>query len=726
MKVPQYERQVGQADLPGVRQNISVDANNFLGGTDKAFLNSATGAADSISEAALKVQLQHEQEANRTRSQDAFNQFETRRQDRLFGQNGAFNQRGQDVFAPQNGKPLADNVIDDLHKDFGEIYDSLGNDEQKRLFAEHAQPAITHTRGQLLQFEGEQHRVYQRGVGLSTIDTQQKTIGLNYNNPELVRKSLDAIYSTSVDLGKLEGFGEEYGAAQAQKHKSNALNMAIESALAQNDHASATKILRDFAPDMEPNDVLKMAKTITTADYQRQAHAIGQSVISELYPRMEPSDLERLKNIVRNSESGNQRYGADGQLLTSAKGAQGEMQVMPLTARDPGYGVKPAQNDSPDELARVGEDYLTAMIKEYKGDPAKALAAYNAGPGRLNDALKQAADTGKDWLSYLPKETQGYVDKNMKSLSSGDGRYPPPTLADVIQFADRKVIAQHGENADPEIFEKAREEATYQFKVQDSAVRQRQDEAINTAYRAIEQAGGNINAVDLSAVPGDKQPVLKEFAQKVRNNDDMHNPQAWAHFMTLSPGELAKMTPDSFYAEYRGQLDNSHMDKGLAMVKDARGSDTEQAHLEVITTTNRIKNAAQQSGILPYNGAVSKDQAQRFRLFETTVDQRVREFESQLSGKRKATSDELQKIIDTTLLDKVFVNEWGSDPQRISSTLKDNELGSAYVTVGNEDINLASIPASQRAIIITKLQRRGLPVTETAIAQLWVSANKPN
>jgi soluble lytic murein transglycosylase-like protein len=114
---------------------------------------------------------------------------------------------------------------------------------------------------------------------------------------------------------------------------------------------------------------------------------------------------------IMQKESRGQRYGRDGQLLTSPKGAQGEMQVMPGTNRDPGYGVKGARDDSPDEIARVGRDYASALLERY-GDPKLAAIAYNMGPGATDKWLAAGADPSK-----LPKETQGYV----KGFSGEDG-----------------------------------------------------------------------------------------------------------------------------------------------------------------------------------------------------------------------------------------------------------------------------------------------------------------
>jgi soluble lytic murein transglycosylase-like protein len=89
----------------------------------------------------------------------------------------------------------------------------------------------------------------------------------------------------------------------------------------------------------------------------------------------------------------------------SPKGAQGAMQVMPNTQRDPGFGVRPAADNSPAELTRVGQDYYGAMQNRYGHDTLAAIA-YNMGPGKTDEWLKSGADFNK-----LPAETQAYIGK---------------------------------------------------------------------------------------------------------------------------------------------------------------------------------------------------------------------------------------------------------------------------------------------------------------------------
>jgi hypothetical protein len=117
---------------------------------------------------------------------------------------------------------------------------------------------------------------------------------------------------------------------------------------------------------------------------------------------------ESLINKIMQKESGGRRYDDKGNLLTSPKGAQGEMQVMPATSRDPGFGIRPARAGDHEDLARVGREYFNVMLDRYK-DPKVAAIAYNWGPGNTDKWLMAGAD-----MSKLPKETRDYS-RNMSA-----------------------------------------------------------------------------------------------------------------------------------------------------------------------------------------------------------------------------------------------------------------------------------------------------------------------
>ena len=113
-----------------------------------------------------------------------------------------------------------------------------------------------------------------------------------------------------------------------------------------------------------------------------------------------------LDNITMQSESGGNPN------AVSPAGARGLMQVMPSTARAPGFGIKPSDGSQADD-ARVGREYRAKMQARYGNNLPKMWAAYNWGPGNLDRALSQH---GEDWLSHAPAETRAYVNNNMRQV----------------------------------------------------------------------------------------------------------------------------------------------------------------------------------------------------------------------------------------------------------------------------------------------------------------------
>lgn len=96
----------------------------------------------------------------------------------------------------------------------------------------------------------------------------------------------------------------------------------------------------------------------------------------------------------------------------SPKGARGLMQVMPGTARDPGFGIRPSDGSQADDV-RVGKEYRSVMQRRYGGDLRKMWAAYNWGPGALDKAIERYGDR---WLDHAPAETRAYIRKNMLQM----------------------------------------------------------------------------------------------------------------------------------------------------------------------------------------------------------------------------------------------------------------------------------------------------------------------
>ncbi|MFE5319906.1 lytic transglycosylase domain-containing protein [Paenibacillus sp. NPDC056579] len=94
----------------------------------------------------------------------------------------------------------------------------------------------------------------------------------------------------------------------------------------------------------------------------------------------------------------------------SRAGAKGLMQLMDGTSR--GLGVSNPLD--PEQNVHGGTQYLSGLLRKYNGNRAVALAAYNAGPGRI-DRLGITTDQElMSKLHLLPSETQDYVSKVMR------------------------------------------------------------------------------------------------------------------------------------------------------------------------------------------------------------------------------------------------------------------------------------------------------------------------
>lgn len=132
-----------------------------------------------------------------------------------------------------------------------------------------------------------------------------------------------------------------------------------------------------------------------------------------------PDDL--FGRMIHQESRGNQ-FSANGQPLQSSAGALGIAQVMPGTAPEAAAlaGVPFDENryrTDPEYNAALGKAYFQKQLQTFQ-DPMKAVAAYNAGPGRVQDAV---AKHGDQWLAHMPAETRDYVAKVMPGASTGAG-----------------------------------------------------------------------------------------------------------------------------------------------------------------------------------------------------------------------------------------------------------------------------------------------------------------
>ncbi|BCB27058.1 hypothetical protein SKTS_19440 [Sulfurimicrobium lacus] len=503
------------------------------------------------------------QQANQLRIDDALNQAKEAALRLAYDKDKGFtNLKGINALERPDGKPLADEYGDNLKDQISQIAGALGNENQRQAFAMHSNDILTSFRGQAIQHEAGEFKTYALSVSDGVQSTALRDIGLNWNNPDAVDSAVERIRAETHRQAQLLGKSAEWQDAQARKLTSNAHKVALMSALEQNNPAYADGYLKKYSGQMDADDILAVRGHITKEMDNRVGVSAAGDVMGRMQPRIQVSEGERAFNIALGTESGGHQFSADGRPLTSPKGAIGIAQVMPDTAPEAAklaglpwdenrYKNDPAYNKA------IGMAYFQNQLRVNGGDLPKAYAAYNAGPGRLQEAVKKADQSVKlnkndptvpvrTWLDFMPQETKDYVAKNMNEYDAGQGQPARPTFQEI----DDQLRADPRLAASPARYNVAREEAHRQFEEQTKAIKQREDDAVANAMRGVIQNGGRWSDLPVAiraAVPPKEVDNLLGFAQKVSKGDDSTSPWLY-NKLTSNPDTLAKMSDNEFFA----------------------------------------------------------------------------------------------------------------------------------------------------------------------------------
>lgn len=594
---------VTQSQAPDVQSSSAVTAGLLDQGAQQMSDagNAITGAANAQSQMAIDAQ----QLANQTRVNDAVNQLKTTQQDLMYNpQTGVQSQTGINAIQRPSGMSLADEMTGKLSDNASQISTQLSNPMQLKMFNEQASDITTQFHGQTTAWEGQQFKSYALSTQQGTVKLASNQVALNYNNPTQIDAGLQAIKAAVYQAGTINGTAATEIEANQTAMTSNALSGAIDAALQQGQTTYANQLLQKYSPQMNADDILKVNGKLNTYMGTQVAMSAVASAMGGVAPQLSNSPLSRMQAITAQSESGGHETNPDGSTVTSAKGAQGSMQVMPTTNTDPGFGVRPAANNSPQERARVGADYLSAMVQRY-GDPAKAWAAYNAGPGALDTAMSQAqaAGTPSAWLQNLPAETQQYVQKNVAAYQSGAVNTTRPSLLDVLA----PIRANPALQAKPEWMQTAVTLATQQYNDTTQAIDQKDTAAVAQVQRTLESNRGNwssINPGDLAAVNPKDVPGLQTYAKSLSEGTNSTNTALYQTLITHP-----KVMSDMSDAEWQTQAQNLSVDdfkslsKQRADLKNDTGSNAPgSVNLRAMNET--LTQRLQTMGINPYPKSV--------------------------------------------------------------------------------------------------------------------------
>lgn len=181
------------------------------------------------------------------------------------------------------------------------------------------------------------------------------------------------------------------------------------------------KLAADYAHNLGYEDAaVRIAK---------KAERDGYIMPQYLFPVIDKSLHARLPIHPAFSHGIMRQESAFNQTAQSHAGALGLMQLMPATARETArkagmrYSKRRLTTD-PVYNMTLGSLYIKQMLDQFDGNRTLAMAAYNAGPGRVNQWLKEIGDPRDpdvdevDWIESIPiYETRNYVQRVTEAIN---------------------------------------------------------------------------------------------------------------------------------------------------------------------------------------------------------------------------------------------------------------------------------------------------------------------
>jgi len=207
-----------------------------------------------------------------------------------------------------------------------------------------------------------------------------------------------------------------------------------------NDEAQLAALAEEVSAHGDANANVTFGKIVTERGFALDASAFPISGVPQFAPLANSADLASVYAVAR-QESEFARQAASGM------GAKGLMQLLPSTAlgaaRRAGVGFDAARLIAdPAYNTQIGAAFLGQLIADEGGSLALALAAYNAGAGRVAQWIAAYGDprAGKadlvDWVERIPyDETRDYVERVSENLGVYRARFAAAQAAPAARAA---------------------------------------------------------------------------------------------------------------------------------------------------------------------------------------------------------------------------------------------------------------------------------------------------
>lgn len=395
--VPQYQRQSQTQTAPVMTSNLRVPENPLVQGIQQA----ADTSINMMADAKRKADVANIQDGLLKVAEFGDNQMNN-------PQNGLITKQGKAALGQ------SDLIVSNATKNAEDIAATLPDGDVRDNFMRQAQMQILSLKNQAVRYEVDQHQQYESGMQDATRKLWIQRESESWNDQQAAAFARQQRIIATSSYGAARGWSREQMLAEIEKDNQEATELRAKNYAVANPMGWLSG---DFSAD--DSGVLDL-------------RAVG---------------------IV---ESGGKHRNADGSIVTSPKGAQGEFQLMPGTGKELAAkrGVEYNPED-PEQHAQLARDYAGQLSKKYQSETL-AGAAYNWGMGNVDNLIAKVGDPRKgeismaDFVKQLPAETRGWLSRYNKNRTGMD----PVAINQIDNLAESQINRQRAnarKTLDPEL-----------------------------------------------------------------------------------------------------------------------------------------------------------------------------------------------------------------------------------------------------------------------------------
>lgn len=643
-------------------------------------------------------------------------------QEILRGENGYLRTTGK------NAETQYQSAQEALAKVFQDTESQLTNDVQKRMFQQVATRNLLTLQGQMADHKFREVKVYSINESKSRMELYTAEAIQNYESRGQKDENGAAIgaYNTAINtalaeadnLARLNGLDLEGSQAKALRNSVySTVTTGVVSRLLDDDNPAAARAFYDEqvkAGRLDEQTALRLNSAIdgtedkievVTAIERYTQGDIGQTEDGRTTARfIMPVDSTVVTSVVGDPRDKGKRAhnGIDLAVPAGTKVRAPYNGEVIQAWNDDKYGGGMSMRVRLDNGDIVGFAHLSGFDAKVGDRVTQGQVVARSGD----------TGTGGPHLHYTLKRNGKPIDPRTAGdiESGGGGGTPMQTTTDSLEKTLAAIDRDYADK--PLIRDQIKAGVRQQWGQLRAIENERERELIDNAKEAWYKAGGDWRAIPNSTwaqLPEDVKFQLQKGLPRESSEETVleliKNPQL------VTPGNIEK---------YRDKLSESDYRQFYA-----RAYSSNETTVRAVSIDNQ-----QLDGIFNANGlerlvspkAGTEDAAASIKIQNQIRD--IIDTEQTVTGK-ELTRDRKRQIMEQVIMDQAFVSEWGRDPRKPVALLTEDEMAEAYVQVGGEEVKLTAIPAEQRRQITQTLTRRGRPVTEQAIAELWVKAGRP-